>query len=68
MEFLKDRDIETGINYIPNHLHSHFRRDDLTLPETEQAYKEILTLPLHCALSNDDVGTVIRNVKGFFKG
>jgi perosamine synthetase len=66
MQFLKDRDIETSINYIPNHLHPYFRKDGLCLPETERAYKEILTLPLHCELSDADVKTVIQCVKGFF--
>lgn len=68
MQFLKDRDIETGINYIPNHLHPYYRQGQLCLPETEQAYKEIITLPLHCGLSNADVATVIANVREFFAG
>ena len=65
MQFLKDRDIETGINYIPNHLHPFFRRKGVTLPETERAFGEILTLPLHCGLSDDDVQTVIEAVRLF---
>ncbi len=67
MNYLKDADIETGINYIPNHLHPYFRRNDLTLRETEQAYREILTLPLHCGLSDLDVGCVITRVRDFFR-
>jgi perosamine synthetase len=67
MQFLKDRDIETGINYIPNHLHPYFRQESHHLPETEKAYAEILTLPLHCGLSDADVETVILDVRKFFK-
>ncbi|HWP49035.1 MAG TPA: DegT/DnrJ/EryC1/StrS aminotransferase family protein [Candidatus Limnocylindrales bacterium] len=67
MQFLKDRHIETGINYIPNHLHPYFRVDGLTLPVAEKAYEEILTLPLHCGLSDDEVQEVIRCVKQFFE-
>lgn len=67
MEFLKDADIETGINYIPNHLHAYFRGKGVTLPETERAYREILTLPLHCGLSNRDVDSVIGCVREFFQ-
>ena len=66
MEFLGNRDIETGINYVPNHLHSYFRVNGLRLPETESAYSEILTLPLHCALSDSDVKFVIDSVASFF--
>lgn len=62
MYYLRERDIETGINYVPNHFHPFYRIDGLSLPETEKAFKEILTLPLHCLLSDDDVGTVIRYV------
>jgi len=67
MQFLKDADIETGINYIPNHLHPYFRKGGLSLPETERAYGEILTLPLHCGLSDQDVDAVIGRVQEFFK-
>jgi perosamine synthetase len=57
--------IETAVNYIPNHLHPYFRRDGISLPETERAYDEILTLPLHCSLSDEDVTTVIDRVREF---
>lgn len=59
-------DVETAVNYIPNHLHPYFRQDGVSLPETERAYDEILTLPLHCALSDQDVTTVIDRVLDFF--
>jgi dTDP-4-amino-4,6-dideoxygalactose transaminase len=67
MQFLRDAGIETGINYIPNHLHPYFRREGLPLPETEHVYREILTLPLHCALSGNDVEQIIGRVVDFFK-
>jgi perosamine synthetase len=67
MDFLKERDIETGINYVPNHLHPFFRREEVALPETEKAFREILTLPLHCGLSDADVAMVIAAVKTFFE-
>src|SRR5258705_11088981 len=65
--FLRQREIETLINYTPNHLHPYFRHDDLILPETESAYKEILALPLHCALSDFDVDLVIAAAGEFLK-
>lgn len=67
MHYLKERDIETGINYIPNHLHTFYRKEGLSLPVTELAYQEILTLPLHCELSDTDVGLVIDQVLSFLK-
>lgn len=62
MAYLKDCDIETGINYVPNHLHPLYATDRVNLPHTEQALEEILTLPLHFGLSDDDVETVIKAV------
>jgi len=67
MTYLKNLDIETGINYIPNHLHSFYQNSIISLPETEKAYQEILTLPLHYGLSDEDVAEVIQGVKAFFE-
>lgn len=64
MASLRERGIETGINYIPNHLQPYYR-SGVSLPATERAYTEILTLPLHCALSDGDVDTVIDAVASF---
>jgi dTDP-4-amino-4,6-dideoxygalactose transaminase len=62
MAYLKEKDIETGINYIPNHLQPFYADKTAKLPETEKAYGEILTLPLHCGLSDADVEAVIGGV------
>lgn len=66
MEFLKEKDVETGINYIPNHLHPFYGSRPYELPRTEEAFGEILTLPLHCKLSDVDVSQVIKGVQEFF--
>lgn len=68
MDYLKSLDIETGINYIPNHLHPFYANKAVSLPETEKAYQEILTLPLHFGLSDDDVTKVIQGVIKGLKG
>ncbi|MBT3922664.1 MAG: DegT/DnrJ/EryC1/StrS aminotransferase family protein [Nitrospina sp.] len=65
-QYLQEQNIETGISYIPNHLHTFYRENGLSLPETEKAYKEILTLPLHCKLSDSNVDRVIACVHEFF--
>ena len=65
-QHLKEQNIETSISYIPNHLHTFYRKDGLSLPETEKAYEEILTLPLHCKLSDSDVDRVIACTHKFF--
>jgi dTDP-4-amino-4,6-dideoxygalactose transaminase len=35
------------------------------MPRTEKLWQEIVTIPLHCGLSNNDVQTVIKNVLAF---
>ncbi len=68
MEYLKNLDIETGINYMPNHLHHFYASKKVSLPETEKACQEILTIPLHCGLSDEDVNEVIQGItKGLKK-
>lgn len=64
-DYLKSLDIETGINYIPNHYHPLYKNNSISLPETESAFEEVLTLPLHCDLSDEDVEKVIQAVIGF---
>ncbi len=63
--FLKNKDIETGISYIPNHFHCFYREKGLILPETEKAFEEILSLPLHYEISDEDVRQVVEAVKEF---
>jgi dTDP-4-amino-4,6-dideoxygalactose transaminase len=67
IEYLKNLDIETGINYVPNHLHRFYARKNVSLPVTEQAFQEILTIPLHCGLSDSDVDKVIKSITGGIK-
>ena len=70
MEFLNEQDIETSINYIPNHLHERYQKlynqRKWNLAITEQVFQEILTLPLHCNLTDDDVDKVIKTIYLFY--
>jgi len=53
---LRQEGIETGVHYRPNHTLSYFAQPDApALPVTERVYPELLTLPLHPDLSDDDV-------------
>ncbi len=47
--------IPTGLHYKPNHLHTFFGGGRVSLPNAEQLFSEILTLPLHPALSCQDI-------------
>jgi perosamine synthetase len=66
MGFLKERGVGTGVHYIPNHIQPLFAPSKVSLPVTEAVFEEMLTLPLHCELSDENVGTVISEIKNFF--
>lgn len=66
MEFLAARGVGTGIHYIANHVHPHFAgflRGPL--PVADRLWREIVTLPLHVAMTDADVETVVVAVEEF---
>ncbi|MDA8094305.1 MAG: DegT/DnrJ/EryC1/StrS family aminotransferase [Betaproteobacteria bacterium] len=57
---MKDQGVETGVHYRPNHtLSLYARHARAPLPVTESVYPELLTLPLHPDLADDDIGHVV---------
>lgn len=65
-DWLKVREIETGIHYQPNHRLSLFSSSH-PLGVAENLGDEILTLPLHAELTEDEQSRVIATVKEFFR-
>ena len=65
-KYLADAGIETGIQYKPNHLLSYFDMG-YALPNAEKLYSEILSLPVHPLVSEDDMVYIISNIQGFFR-
>jgi dTDP-4-amino-4,6-dideoxygalactose transaminase len=63
---LNENGIATGMHYKPNHLLTMFRnnQDNLTLKRTESIYTQLITLPLHPDLSEDDVMFICGIIKG----
>lgn len=63
---LREQGIETAVNYPANHLHSLYRGlAAAPLPVTEKVCGQILTLPMHCALTDEQVEFIIAQVKSF---
>lgn len=65
---LKKCEITVGVHYKPNHFYppyAHTRRGDLTV--TEQAYQELISLPLHLFLSDNDVRKVCQALRDILK-
>jgi dTDP-4-amino-4,6-dideoxygalactose transaminase len=70
-KFLAENGVETGIHYpVPNHqqpaLTSRFK-DIPALPRTEQAVKEILSLPIHGQMTIASADVVCDAVSRFYK-
>ena len=63
--FLISKNIECGIHYKPNHLLSKYKTNYI-LPITERVYEEILTLPCHLDLSEEEQYFIINSIKEFF--
>ncbi len=69
MQFLRERGIGVAIHYpVPVHLQPAYqgRLGDIgSLPETECAAQEIVSLPMYPELSEDNVRTVTRAIREF---
>jgi dTDP-4-amino-4,6-dideoxygalactose transaminase len=63
---LKENGVATGMHYKPNHLLTIFsgNQDNSTLKRTESIYDQLISLPLHPDLSEDDVMFICRIIKG----
>jgi dTDP-4-amino-4,6-dideoxygalactose transaminase len=70
MQFLHERGIGTAIHYpVPIHLQPAYRgrlaAGEGSLPETERAAREIVSLPMYPELSADEVRTVAQAIREF---
>ena len=69
-KFLKKKGIDTGLHWKPNHLHTLIKKNkykhDL-LTNTNQMYRELLTLPFHSCMKKSHEKKVIRAIKEFFR-
>jgi len=66
MHSLNEAGVDTGIHYIANHLQPFFRDYIIDpLPVSTRLSNEIVTLPLHCGMTDEDVACVISAVVQF---
>jgi dTDP-4-amino-4,6-dideoxygalactose transaminase len=57
--------VPTGIHYKPNHLLSYYGGGNLSLPRTEKIYNELLTLPLHPEITEDEVEQICNLINSY---
>jgi dTDP-4-amino-4,6-dideoxygalactose transaminase len=63
--YLIKHNIECGIHYKPNHLLSKYFKND-SLPITDKVYEQILSLPCHFDLKEDEQYFVIEKIRDFY--
>lgn len=68
MDHLKKNGVSTGVHYrVPAHKMPYID-DAPELPVTERIVDEILSLPMHPLLTEEEQMTIIDHIKGFFGG
>ena len=63
--YLRERNISTGVHYMPNHLYSMYRGFRADVPVTERVWQKLVTLPLYPGMTDWDVERVVRGVRAF---
>ncbi len=61
---LKNIGIETGVHYKPIHQMSYYKQRS-KLPLTERIGKEIVSIPIHPNITNDDVEFIVKSINKF---
>jgi dTDP-4-amino-4,6-dideoxygalactose transaminase len=65
MKKMKNNGIETGIHYGPVHKMTLYSQKNKKLPITEQIGKQIVTIPIHVNLKENDIFKIISCVNKF---
>ncbi len=67
VKYLNENGVGTLISWpVPTHFHPNLKLDSFKLPNTERISREVVSLPMHPALTDEDVAYVTKTVKGFF--
>lgn len=67
IEFMQGKDIATGVHYMPITLHPYFKPYENNTPIAYKIWNEFVTIPLHSALTDDEINYVIDSMCEFDK-
>jgi perosamine synthetase len=65
-DYLAENGMGCGVHYKPLNHYKIFGKQP-KLPITEKVFGEIITLPLHCNLTKDDILNITEKINGFYK-
>jgi perosamine synthetase len=66
MDYLKTKNISTGMHYIPNHLYQLYKPYlNSPLPVTDSVWKRLITLPLFPDLTDDEQEVIVNTIRNF---
>ncbi|MGB2754337.1 MAG: DegT/DnrJ/EryC1/StrS family aminotransferase [Phycisphaerae bacterium] len=63
--YLAERDISTGVHYIPNNHYAMYKKCRGETPVCERMWKRLLTLPLYPDLTEEDFGRIVEAIRAF---
>ena len=66
IKYLLDKNIETGTHYKPIHKMTYYK-SNISLKLTEKFSKQIISLPTHPNLSENDVTKIIKTINSFVR-
>lgn len=66
-DYLGENGVETAVHYYPNHLLDYYHLRGGELPVTESVYSELLTLPLHPDVSENQQDVIVGLIKKFME-
>jgi len=69
INFLKSKNIDTTVHYIPANKHDFYRKTfkKFKLPNSDYVYKNIISLPFHNGLKKRDIIYISNIIKSFVK-
>ena len=65
IKFMQERDIATGVHYMPLTLHPYFKKYENNTPTAYNIWNEFVTIPLHSGLTDIEVNYVINAMLEF---
>lgn len=69
--YLKENEIGCGVYYpVPIHQQTYYTQElgyDQTLPEAEKAAEQVVSLPVHPALSQEDLEKIVATINAFME-